>query len=225
MVLSIDDGDVEHFRPKGLITIEGFDPLSPGYYWMGADWNNLFLSCKHCNQSRVQPTPIGTKRTMGKKNQFPLSDNKKRARTHKKKIAEEEPYRLLIDPGLEDPLKFIDFDDQGMIIPKAFATGKTNLKGEVSIEVFALYRKKLVDARKMHALTVMAALTTYRKLSADLQIDMAYLPAARIQQKELDMEEEIKKLNVYTRPDQLFSAMSLTLIKNFLKKMGIDYKG
>lgn len=39
----IDDGDVEHFRPKkGFIQIEGDKLTRPGYYWLAYDWDNLF---------------------------------------------------------------------------------------------------------------------------------------------------------------------------------------
>jgi uncharacterized protein (TIGR02646 family) len=224
-VLAIDDGDVEHFRPKGEVTLENKTSLKPGYYWMGADWENLFLSCKHCNQARKHETVDGKLKTLGKKNQFPLSNEKKRIRSHKKDIKDEESYQLLIDPAKEDPLDFIEFDEKGMIYPKKNGNNTLDPKGQASIEVFALLRKKLVEAREMHALTLMAALKSYDDLSKDLEENEKILPPAYVAKRKTMLEEEIKKLKVYTQEGQIFSAMSLCIVKSFLKKKGIDYKG
>lgn len=224
-VLAIDDGDVEHFRPKGEVFLENKTSLKPGYYWLGADWDNLFLSCKHCNQARKQETPDGKLRTMGKKNQFPLSDDKKRIRLHTKNIKSEERYRLLIDPAKEDPLDYIEFDEQGLVRPKIHADNTEDPKGSASIEVFALLRKRLVEAREMHALTVMSALKTYEALSRDLDENEGILPPEYVQKRKVMLQDEINKLKVFTQEGQLFSAMSLCIVRAFLKKKGIDYKG
>jgi uncharacterized protein (TIGR02646 family) len=224
-VLAIDDGDVEHFRPKGEVKLENKTSLKPGYYWLGSDWENLFLSCKHCNQARKQEIPGGKLKTLGKKNQFPLSDEKKRIRNHKKDLKNEEPFRLLIDPAKEDPSNFIEFDEKGMIYPKKNGSNTNDPKGEASIEVFALLRKKLVEAREMHALTLMAALKTYDDLSKDLEENESILPAAYVVKRKAMLEEQIQKLKVYTQEGQVFSTMSLCIVKSFLNKKGIDYKG
>jgi uncharacterized protein (TIGR02646 family) len=93
----IAHGDVEHFRPKGAFakdaTVKGF--LRPGYYWMAYEWENLFYSCQICNQSF-------------KKNYFPLTDEIKRAKTHKDKL-EPLAVTLLLDPGKENPELHIGF--------------------------------------------------------------------------------------------------------------------
>jgi len=44
-------GDIEHFRPKGECTALDSKVVRPGYYWLAADWDNLYLSCTNCNQS------------------------------------------------------------------------------------------------------------------------------------------------------------------------------
>lgn len=217
------DGDIEHFRPKGEVTVENSTSLKPGYYWLAAKWENLYLSCQHCNQSRKQPTTSGKKLTMGKKNQFPLSDNKKRVRSHKKKIDLEEPYRLLIDPCLEDPLDHLEFDDKGLVFAKKNQDQVPSIKGQVSIEVFALVRMKLVEARQMHAVMVNAALKSYEENAKDLQDNENLLPPAYVAKRKLDLEEQINKLKAFTREDQVFSGMSLHIIKEFLGKRGIVY--
>jgi len=99
------EADVEHFRPKLKVT----ENLShPGYWWLAYEWSNLFFSCKKCNSDY-------------KKNYFPLVDETTRAATKKHDLSLERP--MLINPDLEDPADFIDYDwdsDPG----KVFLVGK-----------------------------------------------------------------------------------------------------
>ena len=53
-------GDIEHYRPKGVIRGKDGKLLWPGYYWLAADWSNLIPVCKRCNskgedEDRGQP--------------------------------------------------------------------------------------------------------------------------------------------------------------------------
>lgn len=58
-IMSTDYGDVEHYRPKAEVTqanpenmlLEQKVPEHPGYFWLSQTWENLFLSCKSCNQA------------------------------------------------------------------------------------------------------------------------------------------------------------------------------
>jgi hypothetical protein len=95
---------------------------------MAYEWENLFYCCQICNQSF-------------KKNYFPLSDESKRAKSHKDKL---EPISatLLIDPAKEDPAKHIGFR-------KEIPYHKT-LKGENSIKYFGIGRDKLSEKRRKH---------------------------------------------------------------------------
>jgi hypothetical protein len=104
-------GDIEHFRPKG--EIEGAMPDSkPGYYWLAADWDNLLLSCRNCNQ-KLTHTIFGRadRVTMGKMNQFPLAPPGiyVRCHDHPNGIMDEEPCRLLLDPCKDDPEKHLEY--------------------------------------------------------------------------------------------------------------------
>src|SRR5262245_40081226 len=60
-------GDVEHFRPKGRVVDEEFEPIRinhpkwgemdhPGYFWLAYEWDNLFPSCIDCNRYRKHGT-------------------------------------------------------------------------------------------------------------------------------------------------------------------------
>ena len=135
------DWDVEHFRPVNRVDER---PDHPGYYWLAYEWNNLYMSCKHCNQRRnirrgwsgpVQAT-VG-----GKMCQFPIANEDARAMNPSYEIEEEEP--LLIDPCHDNPEAFLSYDIMGNIFAK-----DGNRMATTTIEVFHLSRRTLRDARR-----------------------------------------------------------------------------
>jgi uncharacterized protein (TIGR02646 family) len=139
--------DIEHFRPKSEITIDG-GKLTPGYYWLAGEWDNLLVSCPDCNRGRNfevpgQPALV----RLGKSSQFPLEDEAKRIRGHDQLLEHEEGVRLLINPCEEEPADYVVFTNDGLIQARPDATGRPCRKGEVSIAVYALQRKPLVEER------------------------------------------------------------------------------
>ncbi len=150
-------GDVEHFRPKGSIKNPDEEPRSPGYYWLAADWNNLFLGCQSCNTARKEPELLadGTwtvaRDATGKKDQFPLSDPTRHLESPDDDPDEEEQFRLLLDPCKDNPEDFLSYDADGMILPKDDDhTSFTYEKALKSIEVFDLKRSGLNGLRRAH---------------------------------------------------------------------------
>ncbi len=136
---SVYDGDVEHFRPKGSIVEK--NPRTPGYYWLANEWNNLLLSCQHCNQKRKHVIKAN-KIPLGKQDQFPLSDESTRVSSPTNTQNIEFEKRLLLNPCLENPDEHFDYDPtEGVIITKSDMAKK-------SVDVYALRRPKLVEARK-----------------------------------------------------------------------------
>lgn len=108
-------GNVEHFRPKGAVQQSRKRKVQkPGYYWLACDWDNLLLSCGHCNSK--------------KGSLFPLKANKDRARTHHTSLESEQP--LIINPATEDPREHIHFRG---VTPKH----KTR-KGRATINILGL---------------------------------------------------------------------------------------
>lgn len=98
-LISAEEGDIEHYRPKAAVKQERSGALlRPGYYWLAYEWENLLLSCKSCNGSR------------NKGNLFPLADPEKRARCHTDDLSDEEP--LLIHPALKNPGDHIAFVEE-----------------------------------------------------------------------------------------------------------------
>ena len=139
--LSETDWDVEHFRPKGRVAE---NKNHPGYYWLAYTWENLYPSCKACNQNRRERPIWGdlTYRTAkGKADQFPLEDENKRAMTPDDNI-EIEP-TLLIDPCQDNPEKYLSVNPTGKII-----SINNNKRGWVTISVLNLDRRLLVRSYK-----------------------------------------------------------------------------
>jgi uncharacterized protein (TIGR02646 family) len=132
--------DVEHFRPKASVAE---DNMHAGYYWLAYTWANLYPSCVFCNQRRKdQPTfddPILGPAT-GKLDQFPVADENSRAHNPCDSLADEDP--LLLDPCSDQPALHLTFDVAGGVSPR-----EGSLKGDTTIQVFGLKRKRLRDAR------------------------------------------------------------------------------
>lgn len=133
--------DVEHFRPKGRVQER---PDHPGYYWLAYEWSNLYAACQPCNQRRRDKPTWGDPTvgpSAGKLDQFPLTDESTRAMVPGDDLDAES--RLLIDPCGDDPEDYLRYEADGRIFPVNKAP-----KGEKSIEVYALNRKRLVTRRQ-----------------------------------------------------------------------------
>lgn len=109
--------DVDHYRPKLGVTIDGKKLADGfGYYWMAYDWRNFRLSCQRCN--RPENSSEGALR--GKWNEFPLRDEAMRCTTSGGSLATEEP--RLLDPCVEADCNFLAHGIDGEVKPSA-ATG------------------------------------------------------------------------------------------------------
>jgi len=139
-------GDVEHYRPKGRVTVSNGSSTSetfadagvikphPGYYWLAYDWQNLLPSCIDCNRPNENKIP-GIH--MGKRNYFPVKAFRAVSPGDEKK---EEP--LLINPVYQDPGVHLKIDDTGLF-------EALTVEGQEIVNVFCLnLREALVDGRK-----------------------------------------------------------------------------
>ena len=81
------ESDIEHYRPKAEVHGDG---NHPGYWWLAYNWENLFFSCRMCNQDF-------------KKNYFPVLSGSSRATDPNQPL--EGTTRLLLDPCNDDPEK------------------------------------------------------------------------------------------------------------------------
>ncbi len=155
-----DRGDIEHFRPKSQYTRRDGTIAGPGYYWLSADWSNLYLSCPNCNQKTtfevLDPENPGStiKKVGGKMTHFALEDEKFRRNHHAAHWEDEEPHRLLIDPCRDDPGTLLRFTPDGSVLPLE-QKGLAKEKAEYSIDVYVLRRVDLVKARREKYLQIM----------------------------------------------------------------------
>jgi uncharacterized protein (TIGR02646 family) len=135
--------DIEHFRPKGAIVIDG-KKAKPGYYWLASTWDNLLPSCIDCNRARTQPFDEDDeeiREVSGKENKFPLIDETRRARQPEAE-ASESGQRLLLHPCRDRPEAHLEFLPDGLVRAR-----RRSRKGATSIEVYGLLRKGLKEER------------------------------------------------------------------------------
>jgi uncharacterized protein (TIGR02646 family) len=132
----IDDGDVEHFRPKAASRqATGAPFIRPGYYWLAYQWDNLFLACTKCNQRH-------------KANFFPLQTPATRALSHRHNVGAEDP--LFLHPERDDPAEHLSFHHEN-IVPVA-----NSPRGRATIEGLRLDRTELTQHRAETLSTVKA---------------------------------------------------------------------
>lgn len=166
--------DVEHFRPKSEIHT-GTAVLVPGYYWLAARWENLLASCIDCNRARnhtvhlIVPDAVtmaggdvnDEQVKSGKETRFPLSNESKRWRKTGD-LQTEETVRLLIDPCVDDPSLYLEYDEHCEVLPRKNAAGAPDPKGAASIEVYGLNRPELKKARQLRLIELLGHLETLR---------------------------------------------------------------
>ena len=147
-VIQVDDGDVEHFRPKAAYKQKKSDKLQrPGYFWLAYDWNNLFLACTKCNQRN-------------KKNLFPVFDERKRVKNALGNLLDEKPYFL--HPEFDVPEDHITFEG-AFIRPK-----DGSQRGKKTILELDLKRMPLFDTRKEIYDLVKALIGLYQSIPKNI---------------------------------------------------------
>ncbi len=151
--------DVEHFRPKGAIVeinLKTFLPiknkvLKPGYFWLAAEWTNLFPTCIDCNRRREHEfdelaIAKGLKRKQaGKANFFPLEKRRRVRAPHEDVDLVEK--RLLLNPCVDNPEDHLEYGDRGVIRPK-LVLKKPSVMGRTTIAILGLQRDLLVRRRE-----------------------------------------------------------------------------
>lgn len=200
----VSDGDIEHFRPKGRVL--GKTPPIPGYYWLANSWDNLFMSCMHCNQIRKHRLLSDDEaRSRGKLDQFPLrGGNLNRIVSHNGNISAEEPYRLLLNPCIDKPENHLKYDQNALI-------ESNTPMGQNSIEVYVLQRPFLVRERQLR----LALLFTTIQLTKEI-LDLYNLSKNNKLRKLLN--KQLDALAVFTDGKQPYAGMCRFFVKQFLKE-------
>lgn len=155
-----EDGDVEHFRPKGQVRQDKGSPIEkPGYFWLAYEWTNLLLSCSACNQRM-------------KGDLFPLQNPKSRAVSPRHPIAREK--LLFINPATTDPAKHITFLDWKAIPLNGSPSGKKTADLLLNRKQLKVKRERwLKDLRSIRDIAFQAAhqgnLVIYQEATARLE--------------------------------------------------------
>lgn len=158
------DTDVEHYRPKkGVTEADKAGVAHPGYWWLAMRWENLVLSCQHCNQSRsyhvIIPDDLETdeelreflerqpKTTAGKLNAFPVEGNLW-VINEGGDLMTEKP--LILNPVDMDPdehLEWVLFQGASTVRAKAGSP-----VGEATRKILGLNRRWLEEDRRIRLL-------------------------------------------------------------------------
>ncbi len=216
--------DIEHYRPKGAY-IEDGKPKKPGYWWLAMAWANLLPSCADCNRARRQQI-VGKERkeTKGKANQFPLAPGSVRATTEAD-VAAEVP--LLLNPTAGDrPDRHLEFLPDGIVRP-ALVKGAESERGQVTIDVLALLRRDLADARAVAAKETVAAIQHVRDTMDDIA-DFKALPdisaakrKEKIEELRVRLDRNIADMEAKAAPATPYSAVAEALVRAFKKANGL----
>jgi uncharacterized protein (TIGR02646 family) len=202
---------IEHYRPKGEVTISG-RRTPPGYYWLASTWENLLPSCTDCNSPRAQDFPSGLPRTAGKANAFPVVSERRRAHRPDEELKEG---RLLLHPYLDEPDDYLEYVwdtdslEDGEIRPQGPPRTKQRRMATTSIEVYALQRIGLIERRRDVLRLLLAHLQTIR----DTMDDIAEHPNdTRFKQR---FERQVRDLTNYTHDRAPYSAMCNQVVDEF----------
>ncbi|WP_158884941.1 hypothetical protein [Rhodanobacter sp. L36] len=106
--------DVDHFRPKLGVTVNGvLLEGHAGYYWLAYEWSNFRLACQRCNR----PENSETDNLHGKANEFPIQDEAHRCKSSAGLLASELP--KLLDPCLQADCALLADGIDGEVKPAA----------------------------------------------------------------------------------------------------------
>lgn len=201
--------DVEHFRPKGAVIVDG-KLTKPAYYWLASEWTNLLPSCIRCNRPNKYRLPDKKTVTMGKHNFFPLEDGSPRA----KKPGEERKERpLLLNPCKDDPAKHLEFRNDGIVMAAQDARGRISKKGELSITIYGLSRPRLIERRAETAKQIAAQIERVREAA----LNVREFPATP-RFKDV-LRRELAVLKEFRNPKKQFAGMARQLTEEFLKSI------
>ncbi|WP_421592998.1 hypothetical protein [Shinella sp. M27] len=106
--------DVDHFRPKLAVTVNGQKIAgSQGYYWLAYEWWNFRLSCQRCNRPEEGDASI----VYGKANEFPLKEEGCRCVSSVDDLFSEAPE--LLDPCDPDDFLLLAHGIDGEVKPSS----------------------------------------------------------------------------------------------------------
>ena len=198
------------------MTIDG-KRKPPGYWWLASSWENLLPSCTDCNSPRRQDFPGGMPATAGKANAFPLPTEKRRGH----RPGEERQERpLLLHPYFDEPKDHLEFVwdigpvEDGHIRPRRNGSGRESVRGRATIDVCALQRLRLVQARQRRLVTLIAFLEIVIERKAEVDRAPANQAASkRFEQSVLDVQR------IFKDSDPQYLAMTEQVIEAYFHRI------
>jgi uncharacterized protein (TIGR02646 family) len=208
--------DIEHYRPKGGVAgRKGL--LTPGYWWLAADWDNLLPSCIDCNRERTQDFPNMPRGLSGKANKFPLHKDSPRARRPR---ADRRETPLLLNPCQDEPsrhLQFVAECGKSVVRAKKPKKGKPAM-GQPSIDVYGLNRKGLVEART----AALVLLRDIERLAITAAEAYDAATGADAQRWFVQLQGHIDLFKTFTDAKKPYAAMARTYIAEVFQKLGVE---
>lgn len=146
--------DVDHFRPKLGITVDGIKLQNHnGYYWLAYEWWNFRLSCQRCN--RPEKSAQGT--LHGKANEFPLQNEAHRCALPGDALNAESP--RLLDPCVEADCRLLAHGINGEVKPVAPQGSWEYQRADYTIKLFGLNEWNTPEYKRNRWQTLAALLT------------------------------------------------------------------
>ena len=233
-VTTIYSGDIEHFRPKGAFRNSNLTPIvKPGYYWLAADWDNLFFACPFCNQTHTHKILDGgeiREIVMGKLNQFPLFQEANRLgkrhgriffsdySAYQDSFNLEEADRLLLNPCKDEVENYFQYNDEGVISPKSNLDGLELARAKSSIEVYALQRIELVHAREAKVIKIKAQIRRVEQAIKNLNDNYEEAIEKKIWFEGI-LRREMKELKKYMLPHRQYAGLARQIIKQYFHEI------
>lgn len=146
--------DVDHFRPKLGITVDGVKLVDhDGYYWLAYEWWNFRLSCQRCN--RPEKDDGGT--LHGKANEFPIQDESQRCKLPTASLTTESP--RLLDPCVEVDCDFLAHGIDGEVKPAALIGTWEYQRADYTIKRLGLNEWNTPESKRSQWQTLATLLT------------------------------------------------------------------
>lgn len=216
-IAGTQDTDVEHYRPKkGVSEADDAGVAHPGYWWLAMQWENLVLSCQHCNQSRsyhvIIPDGLDTEAELkafleqggrtraGKLNAFPVEGNLW-VTDETGNLATEKPLILNpVDMTPDEHLEWVLLDGASTVRAKDGSP-----VGEATRTILGLNRRWLEEERRIRLLEMRRLRNRLiDKLNRWLETDNAALADAYQE----SAQEAIDDLRAMTGDEQPFAGMA-----------------
>lgn len=143
---------VEHFRPKTSARDDA-GKSRMGYWWLGFEFENLYLCCSNCNTPKSDYFPLAP-------GSMPLSEGVLASASNPPEAA------LVLDPGADDPEKHLDW----VFVPgKGFVPAGRDERGKATVGATKLdQRDELIRLRgRYYRKFIVPVIASFKKAQQD----------------------------------------------------------